>query len=308
MNDKRSLLLLLLCASLVVTWAYHLYDKSYYSNKTKEVYIKDSSGVAAAVSDSLKKIFTQKLDELNAEKPNMGSANTALKEEADRQIKEINDLKKDIRFILKKKNLTQSDLNEAREKIIDLRNKINFINNETTPLTSEQKLLTGNIAQLNAEMNSLRQSIQKINPVKTELPGKTTAPLVLTASELKFSAIKLLPDNKEIETNLVKDADKFVASVVVQNKIADIQNAEVMVIITGPDGKTLNTEVWDAGSFETKTEGRKSFTRKMRFDYTKAEAKKLLFAIQPDVFEKGTYKFSLYHNGLKIGSANWTLN
>jgi TolA-binding protein len=307
MNDKRSLLLLL-CAALILTWGYHLYDKSYYSSTTKEIYIRDSSGVAAAVSDSLKKIFTQKLDELSFEKLTIGPASTMLKDESDQQIAEINVLKNEIDLILKRKNLTQSDLNEVNSKIRDLQDKIKFIKHENTLVTEDRKQLIDNLAQLNSRMNSLQQSFQKVNSRKTELPGKINALPLLTASAIKFSTVHLQPDQKEIETKHVKNADKFVASFFVQNKIADIQNAEVIIVVTGPDGRTLNTEVWDAGSFETKTEGRKSFTRKMKFDYNKAEAKKFLFTIQPDVFEKGTYRFSLYHNGIKIGEANWALN
>ena len=93
-----------------------------------------------------------------------------------------------------------------------------------------------------------------------------------------------------------------------QNNIADYPNAELVIIIKEPSGKTMSTEVWDAGSFETKTEGRKGYTRKMKFEYIKAEAKKLLFTIQPEIFEKGIYKFNLYHNGTKIADANWKLS
>jgi predicted nuclease with TOPRIM domain len=308
MKDNRSLLLLFLCTALVLTWVYHLYDKSHYSNRTREVYIKDSIAVAEAVSDSLKKIFTKTLDELSIEKLNIDSANTTLKGELDVRISEINTLKSNIGLILKRKNLTQADLSEAREKISNLQDKIESIRNENLSLADERKRLSGILAQLNLEMNSLQQTMQKVNAENTELARKINEASTFVASEIKFSAVNLRLDQKEIDTRQVKKADKFVASFVVQNYIADFQNAEVVIIITGPDGKTLNTEVWDAGSFETKTEGRKNFTRKMKFEYTKGEAKRLLFTIQPDVFQKGAYTFSLYHNGIKIGETNWKLS
>ena len=79
--------------------------------------------------------------------------------------------------------------------------------------------------------------------------------------------------------------------------LSSFQNAEVVVVVSDPSGKSLNTEVWDAGSFETKTEGRKIYTRKVRFEYNKGEPKQLIFSLEPENFEKGIYKISLYHNG-----------
>ena len=68
MRDNKSILLALLCIGLVITWVYHLYDKSQYSNDTNEVFAKDSSAVAKAVSDSLRVFFIQTLDHLDPEK------------------------------------------------------------------------------------------------------------------------------------------------------------------------------------------------------------------------------------------------
>jgi hypothetical protein len=68
MRDNKSILLALLCIGLVITWVYHLYDKSQYSNNTTEVLVKDSSAVAKAVSDSLRIFFIQTLDQLDPEK------------------------------------------------------------------------------------------------------------------------------------------------------------------------------------------------------------------------------------------------
>ena len=42
MRDNKSILLALLAAGLVITWGYHLYDKSQYSNHPKEVFVKDN--------------------------------------------------------------------------------------------------------------------------------------------------------------------------------------------------------------------------------------------------------------------------
>ena len=78
-------------------------------------------------------------------------------------------------------------------------------------------------------------------------------------------------------------------------------NAEIVIVIIEPDGHILQNSVWESGSFDTKTEGKKNYTRKMRFDYTKGEQKALIFSLNADSYQKGTYLLQIWHNGLKIG-------
>jgi len=61
MRDNKTLLLALLAGGLIITWIYHIYDKSQYSNHTREVFVKDSTAVAEAVSDSLRKYYSRTL-------------------------------------------------------------------------------------------------------------------------------------------------------------------------------------------------------------------------------------------------------
>ena len=308
MKDNKSILLALLSAGLIITWVYHLYDKSKYSNHTRQVFIKDSTAVAEAVSDSLRQYYSRTLDQLGVEKLQIDSANDLLKGELGSKITEINKLRSEVGTILKRKNLTQADLAEAKTKIDDLQQRIDDMKSENTSLTDERTKLNGILAQLNNEMNSLQQNMQKVSSENKELMEKINDASVFIASEIKFAAVDVRPDQKETETNQQKKANKFVTSFTVQNNIANIENAEVVVVVSDPSGKSLNTEVWDAGSFETKAEGRKVYTRKVKFEYNKGEAKQLIFSLEPDNFEKGTYKLSLYHNGVRIGQSSWKLS
>lgn len=307
MRDTKSLLLALLATGLVVTWVYHIYDKGKYANLTREVFVKDSTAVAEAVSDSLRKYYTQTLDHLGMEKMQIDSSNNLLKGELGNKITEINKLRTEIGTILKRKNLTQSDLAEAKIKIEDLQQRIDDLKTENTSLTDERTKLNNILAQLNGEMNSLQQNMQKVSAENKELVQKINDASVFIASEVKFAAVTV-KDQKETETTQLKKANKFVTSFTVQNNILDIDNAEVVVVISDPTGKPLNTEVWDVGSFETKTEGRKVYTRKVRFEYNKGEAKQLIFSLEPNNFDKGIYKLSLYHNGVRIGGTSWKLS
>ncbi len=308
MKDNKSLLLGLLTAGLVVTWVYHIYDKSQYSNNTREVFVKDSTAIAEAVSDSLRKYYTRTLDQLGVEKIQIDSTNNLLKGELGQRITEINKLRFEIGTILKRKNLTQADLTEAKTKIDDLQQRVDEMKAENSSITAEKTKLDGILAQLNGEMNSLQQNMQKVTAENKELTQKINDASVFIASEIKFVAVDIKADQKEAETNQQKKANKFVTSFTLQNNILNLPSAEVVVVVSDPSGKSLNTEVWDAGSFETKTEGRKVYTRKVRFEYNKGEPKHLIFSLEPDTFEKGTYKLSLYHNGIRIGESSWKLS
>nr|MBP7109608.1 hypothetical protein [Chitinophagaceae bacterium] len=61
-------------------------------------------------------------------------------------------------------------------------------------------------------------------------------------------------------------------------------------------------------SIDTRKEGKKSYTRKVRFDYERGENKKLLFSLNADDYMKGNYKLQVYHNGYMIGQTNKVLN
>lgn len=307
MKDNKSLLLALLAAGLIVTWVYHIYDKSQYSNLTKEVFVKDSIAVAEAVTDSLRKYYSRTLDQLSLEKTQIDSSNNSLKSELRVKITEINKLRGEIGTILKRKDLTKADLAEAKTMIDDLQQRIDDLKTENTSLTDEKTKLTNVLAQLNGEMNTVQENLQRVSTENKELIKKINDASVFIASEVKFAAVAV-KDQKETETTQLKKADKFVTSFTVQNNILDMDNAEVVVVVTDPTGKTLNTEVWDTGNFETKTDGKKIYTRKVKFEYNKGEAKHLIFSLEPNNFEKGIYKLSLYHNGVRIGETSWKLS
>src|SRR6185503_18469295 len=130
MKDSKPLLLALLAAGLVITWVYHIYDKSKYANLTREVFVKDSTAVAEAVTDSLRKYYTRTLDQLGVEKMQIDSSNNLLKGELGVKISEINKLRSEIGNILKRKDLTKSDLAEAKSKIDDLQQRMDDLKTE----------------------------------------------------------------------------------------------------------------------------------------------------------------------------------
>ena len=111
----------------------------------------------------------------------------------------------------------------------------------------------------------------------------------------------------EESTSQARKADKFIASFIVQNRVNNFTSVEVTTVLVKPDGQVLQSTVWDSGTFDAKNEGKKNYTRKIKFDYEKGEQKHLLFSIDTEKCQKGIYTFQVWHNGIMIGKATKSL-
>jgi hypothetical protein len=219
----------------------------------------------------------------------------------------VNQLRIDIRHILEQKDISQEDLGTVKIKIDTLQTRMVELEKEDAILNDESKGSIGELTQLSNDINTQQNKKEETGETKIQSKKNNNVPLFV-ASGIRFAAYKVQPDQKEIETTQQDEANKFISSFTVKNSVAGFQNAEIIVVVSDPSGKSVNPEVWDAGSFETKTEGRKVYSRKLLFEYNKGETKRLQFSLEPENFEKGVYKISLYHNGFRIGQSSWKLS
>jgi len=307
MKDIKPLLLLLLSIGLVSTWVYHIYDKTQYSQRRTEVYIKDSAAVADAVRDSLNKIYSITINDLDT-RLNYSKVNAdSLQNRLDSRLKEINLLKSEIGGILNKRNFSKDDLGVAKQKIGELQEKVNELSGQNTTMEEEKNKLNNVLEQLTQNVDTLQRNIRRLSNENETLNERINLAAIFIAYELKIDAIEVRGSNEE-STSQAKRTDKFVASFIVQNRVNQFTNAELTTVLLKPDGQVMQSTVWDSGSFDTKNDGKKSFTRKIRFDYEKGEQKNLLFTIDTEKCQKGTYTFQLWHNGIMIGQATKTLS
>lgn len=298
---------MLLSVGLVGTWIYHLYDKTVYSNRIREVYVKDSAAVADAIRDSLHKFYSVSIRNLDAELDSTRNSADSLQNNLDKRMNEIYTLRLEINNILKNRNASQSDLLVARRKINELQSLIQELKEQNHSMEEEKKRLSSILEQLSGEVKSLEQNMRRLDQENKELAEKVFLASSFLVSELNFYAV-MIKGNREQKTTQAKKADKFVVSFSLQNNIADYENAELVIILTDPAGQTVQHAMWDSGNFSTRNEGIKSFTRKMRFEYQKGDVKKFSFSLDANRYEKGTYSLQLYHNGIRIANAFCPLN
>lgn len=306
MKDTKPLIIALLAISLVGTWAYHLYDKSRYSQLRPEAIVRDSVAIAAAVKDSLQKVYNDTIQAMDTRLTSAETGTDSLKNQLDFSLSEINKLRNQINAILKKP-ANKEDLALARQMIGELQGKVDNLSGANSSIEEEKTRLASQMQVLTKEIEDLQGNVKSLNDQNKVMADQIKAASVFIATEMNLNAMEVKA-NKEEETAVARKADKFVASFVVQNPINEYISAEVIIVVIQPDGHVLQISDWDAGSFETKSQGLKNYTRKVKFDYEKGEQKQILFSLNTDNFQKGTYKLQLWHKGIMIGQTNKTLS
>lgn len=307
MKDTKTVLLAMLSTGLLGTWVYHLYDKTQYTNQRKEIYIKDSMAVARAVQDSLHKIYNKSLQSLDWQLDSARFNADSLKVTLNLKLVEINRLRGEINKILKNRDASPADMILARTKISELQTLVEDMKGQKMNLEEEKQRLNETMGKLNGEINGLQENMKKLGDENKALSDKMTLAALFVASELKLSPVTLKND-KEVETTQARKTSKLVISFTLQNNITDDNGAEVFIIITQPDGKVLTPDVWESATPMTTHSGdRKSYTRKVRFEYQKGESKQLTFSINADAYSPGAYSLQLYHKGHKIGQTSKTI-
>lgn len=305
MKDNKSLLLVLLSFGLVGTWIYHLYDKNKVGGQLSAKHVNiDTQAIIKPYLDSMQAVLMNSSLASSMNTPSVDS----LQGQLSGKLQEIQRLKSQIQAILKKQNISSTDLQSARDMIRELRFRVEDMQVQNTDLEKERGRLSDVMAQLNTQVDSLQNGIRKLDEENKKLTRQVVDASLFVASSTSLKAMNLRSGNKEVPTASSKKAKKLVVSFDVQNNAMNFPNAELVIVVKDPKGKTITEDIWGSGSFDTRTEGRISFTRKVRFDYTKGEPHNILFSLSPDEFLSGTYQLLVFQNGVRIGKTTLGLN
>jgi hypothetical protein len=294
----------ILITLLLGTWAYIIYDKS----QTKETLtIKDTQIVYVTnARDSIQMAFdiaSAKLDSVNVNNTQLQGA-LAVKND------ELIKLKGNIRNILTKKNASEDELQQAREMIAELNNKVTDLFAEVQKLQGENKELTAANTQLSSdkenlttEKNNLQQNLNATEAAKRNVEDVAST---LHASNLGVVAINLKSGGKEKETTTAKRADllRFYFDID-ENRIASTGQKELYVLVYSPDGKAIT----NGTTFKTREEGDKPYTSRVTINYEQGKRIPVSFDWKKEGadYQTGDYKIEIYNNGYKIGEGTKTL-
>lgn len=300
MRDTKSILLVLLSACLACTWVYHFYDKSVYSSRMRTV--TDKRPVDPMGAPDTNNLVTRLADE-DSPLVKTGTREDILSQ----RMSEIIRLRNEIAVILQKQNLTAEDLQLARHKTDVLEKKVRELELRNTTIAEEKADIGRAFLSVNARVSELETHVRELTSENSILRGKLEQSGTFTASDLKLVPLTASEGNEQ-ETSLARQASRLMVSFTVQNSQANGSDGEIYVIITQPDGKVLKSDVWESFSVETRREGRRSYTRKIQFDYVRGQRRHLSFSLPADDFSPGLYQLELYNNGYRIGNASRMLN
>ena len=303
MKDTKSLLLALLSAGLIGTWVYHFYDKASYTNlRADAAPAADSTALAEAVRDSMELIYSEVINQLDSQLDSSQSTAADLKLRLENRLREINQLRSEITRILGKRDFSKSDLALARIKIAELQKKVDELTGQKQEMEDEKIHLTQVLDRLTNYIDSLEMNMRRLSIENESLFEKVNQASVFIAYDVKIDAIQVKGSSEE-STSQARKTNKFVASFILQNRMQQFINTEVTTVLVQPDGQVYQSTVWDSGTFESRNEGKKNFTRKIKFDYERGEQKNILFTIDAENCQKGMYKFQVWHKGVLIGQA-----
>lgn len=297
-----SIVLLLASFIMLCILGYNYYTKTEQDKQLVLFGAKNNTSSLANTRDSLQKVYKATVNnfQANAQIDSVVSKADSLKDNLNSKLTDFNTLRNEIALLLKD-NGSVADLTLAKQKIGELQLKLDELRNKNIDIENENRRLNAMIAQLtngNAGMQTTRQTD---NLVRTVAEKNNQEVAALSVSDLHLTA----NTENEVEVAEADKTDKFVGSFVVKNN-ASISDAELMVVVIQPDGKVLKN-AWESGSFDT-NEGRRTYSRKIKFDYSKGETKRLNFSLPTDACQKGNYIMQLYNKGKVIGKVVKTVS
>ena len=313
MRDSKSLLLLLVSLLLVLvsfgllwTWGYRFYNKNDAAKVETRSVVLDSVAIANNIRDSLQNVYNTTLRELDIQLDSTLANTDSLKHELDIKLGEFYRLRSEITAILKNRS-AGNDFKVAKQKIGELQNKVQDFRDKNAEVENENNKLNAILTQLdNSDNKNAANPKQPVTNNKPPVEKPNPAYQVFTASDLKFSALSVNND-EETETTSAESTDKLSGSFTVMNFNGQLTNAEMLVVVLQPNGRVFKTSGWESGTFNT-PEGKKVYSYKINFNYSKGEAKRLLFSLKAANLMKGNYTMEIYYNGSMIARTVKTLS
>lgn len=305
-NNKS--LIALLIGIIIGMLGYIIYDKM-QDNKVEEASSKKD--IVINNLDSARTQLQVLFDEATVRIDSISTSNIQLQGALADKNAVIVKMKQDIGSILKNKNATKAELQQAQSMIAQLNGKIDDLFVEVEKLKAENAKLTGENAtlttektQLTTEKQNLETNLNAKDAENKELANAVDIASTLHASNIGIAAIKMRGD-KEISTETAKRANFFrIAFLLDESRVAKAGSKMLYIIVKNPDGSTSAAD----GSFKLRDGSELKYTNKVEVTYEPTRKTPVSFDWKPsNEIVPGDYKIEIYNNGFKIGEAVKTM-
>ncbi|MDP2176060.1 MAG: hypothetical protein Q8K70_09145 [Bacteroidota bacterium] len=297
-KDKKSrnllFLLIAILAAMNIGIGYNLWNK----NKAKEVQIAQLTVDKSALEKELE-VEIAKFEQLTSE-------NEGLKGKLEEQDIALNEKINQIKALLKKGKLTESEFRKAKNEISELKLQIENYKLKIAELTQQVETLTVEKEGLNEELGSERQKSAEQQRVIESKDRTISMAKRLHAGSIVATGVRerKIFGKKEVETDKASRTEEIrVKFVINKNEISDSGEKDIFVKIIGPDGAPIANKVQT-----TKVDGTETlYTEKKTIDYQNAKIEGVVYCKKQGDYPKGVYTIDIFSEGYKVGSTKMTL-
>lgn len=234
----------------------------------------------------------------------------------------INAQKKKIENILRKSEITEAELFEAKKLLREIsqnvleeyQRRVQYLQDEKEKLLSKEGSSESELAALQNRLLALEQSKNELsknyqnekkeNEKKSQLLGYASS---LSLSNFELKSYKVRNSGKEIETEKASRISKIKVSFDInENPLAESGSKELFIVVHRPDGQIAKFNNTSSGIFVA--EGKKmTYSDKIVVNYSKGFSKSVAFDWENDEFARGEYSIEVYQKTpkrtAKIGGA-----
>lgn len=174
-------------------------------------------------------------------------------------------------------------------------------------LLTANKLLTEENQVLKADIQEEKSKTEKLTDENVKLFNKLAVGAILKASNIVAEGIKVKSSGREVSVTRARQTEKIkVCFTLLENRVAESGNKDVMVRIVGPEGSTLYLE--EAGSGKFMSEGKETlYTASGKIDYQNQDVNSCVYFTKGSDYAKGDYQVEVYADGYLIGKSSFNL-
>ena len=240
--------------------------------------------------------------------------------------KEIIAQKKRIETLLKKNNISQDELLEAKRIMRNIsqtfiknyQNKVIILNNQVTTLDTEKQKLKEENEKVTTEVVVLKDKVSELDrKIENEkVISKKKDELINYASKLSLSnfilrSFKVRNSGKEVETDKASRIDRIKFSFDINENILSKDGQKVLyMLIKKPSGEIATFSNKTSGVFNYNNR-KMLYSDKTTLNYQKGQDQKLEFVWDNEDFSRGDYIMEVYeqmpNNTVMIGKVTKTL-
>ena len=240
--------------------------------------------------------------------------------------KEIIAQKKRIETLLKKNNISQEELMEAKRIMRNIsqtfiknyQNKVIILNNQVTTLDTEKQKLREENEKVTTEVVVLKDKVSELDrKIENEkVISKKKDELINYASKLSLSnfilrSFKVRNSGKEVETEKASRIDRIKFSFDINENILSKDGQKVLyMLIKKPSGEIATFSNKTSGVFNYNNR-KMLYSDKTTLNYQKGQDQKLEFVWDNEDFSRGDYIMEVYeqmpNNTVMIGKVTKTL-